>query len=197
MNLPTTKISNFFFASFDFLKYSPDSNDMYMKKNAFDWVFKILAFIFGLKTVFNPDACCFGSYESGHKNRPRWNFWKKSKNRLYIYQIDNLVLEIENTHLKDVSETPSYLEKNLIEIWVFDFFKIWGSPITIGGHQKLNFRGSPITVGGHQKLDFRGSPKTPWGHQKKSVGSPIGSPKKHHDVLYYGFGSKHSIHNFP
>ena len=30
--------------------------------------------------------------------------------------IDNLVLEIENTHLKDVSKTPSYLEKNLIEI---------------------------------------------------------------------------------
>ena len=33
-----------------------------------------------------------------------------------MYQIDNLILEIENTHLKDVSETPSYLEKNLIEI---------------------------------------------------------------------------------
>ena len=28
-------------------------------------------------------------------------FLKKIKNRLYMYQIDNLILEIENTHLKD------------------------------------------------------------------------------------------------
>ena len=34
-------------------------------------------------------------------------FEKKSKIRLYMYQIDNLILEIENTHLKDVFETQS------------------------------------------------------------------------------------------
>ena len=78
-----------------------------MKKIVSYSVFKIPVFIFEFKAVFNPDARCFGGHESGHKNRPKSNFRKKSKNRLYSYQIDNLILGIENTHLKDVFETQS------------------------------------------------------------------------------------------
>ena len=43
-----------------------------------------------------------GPYESGHKIGRDHIFLKKLKNRLYMHQIDNMVLEIENTHLKDV-----------------------------------------------------------------------------------------------
>ena len=42
-----------------------------------------------------------GPYESGHKILRDHIFLKKFKNRLYMHQIDNLVLEIENTYLKD------------------------------------------------------------------------------------------------
>ena len=108
------------------------------------------------------------SYDSATKSAKIHFEKKNSKICKYTPQIDNWVLEIENTLLKDVSKTLSFLEKILIEIQFFDFFidECAGSPMIGFWGSLVNPLGSPIKKGG----------VTSGGHQKKN-----------HDLQYVAF----------
>ena len=123
------------------------------------------------------------SYDSATKSAKIYFGKKNSKIWKYIPQIDNWVLEIENTLLKDVSKTLSFLEKNLIEIQFFDFFIDLGSLVKCVGSPIFGFWGSLVNPLGSPIIRFWGSPVNPLGSPIKKGGVTSGGHQKKNHAL--------------